>query len=56
MKAASKDAALAEIWPALERSDAACQRAMEREVRRLGSCAQLQERTERVLKAFQTQG
>ena len=23
---------------------------------RLGSCAQLQERTERVLKAFQTQG
>ena len=56
MKAASKDAVLAEIWPALERSDAACQRAMECEVRRLGSCAQLQERTERVLKAFQTQG
>ena len=56
MKAASKDAALAEIWPALARGGAACQRAMEREVRRLGSCAQLQERTERVLKAFQTQG
>lgn len=56
MKAASKDAALAEIWPALARGDAACQRAMECEVRRLGSCAQLQERTERVLKAFQTQG
>lgn len=38
------------------RGGAACQRAMEREVRRLGSCAQLQERTERVLKAFRARG
>ena len=56
MKAAPKDAALAEIWPALDRGDAAWQRAMECEVRRLGSCAQLQERTERVVKVVRARG